>query len=96
MRPTTIAAVLVLVGGCAAQPALQAPATPPAERVAVAPSSGSAAATGAPIAAPAQAASATPANDAKYVAFVKYARTQGYKPVKTDDGKEYWLSLIHI
>ena len=43
----------------------------------------------APAAAPAAVASAAEATDAAYAEFVKYARSQGYRRVKTKD-KELW------
>lgn len=69
----TIAAGLVMLAACTAQP------TAP----------GSETSTSVAATAPAAAAPAARANDAKYAAFARSARAQGYRPVRVD-GKERW------
>ena len=70
-----IAAGLVMLTACTAQPTAPAPGSET-----LAPVAGTA---------PAAAAPAARANDAKYAAFARSARAQGYRPVRVD-GKERW------
>jgi hypothetical protein len=76
---TTIAAGLVMLAACTAQPTAPAPATSGPTPVATAAAAGAAAAAATP----------TRTSDPKYAAFVRSARAQGYRQSR-NDGKEIW------